>query len=344
MMKNIRTKKFGEKAKKELSRHDIKRLLFVGVFCLIAIFQSGLRDLDNLPRGNDTPNYQYLYENIRNNSWNYLWSNFTFIGTEYTERDAGYPLFIKLTQLVSTDFTFFMFLTAILFMVPFGLLIYRYVKTYMGIVLAFLIYFALFTNIVNSFMRQAVTIGIFLFALRYMIEQNWKKYFGLIAIAITLHTSAIMTVPFYFLPKLHQKRKWVLFAFLLSPLTVYYANSLLSSVVSGTVYGNYIEAEATTPMNYILLFFAISLSAYLYYESLKKVPNWDILICGVVSSIFVMPIIFLGNTMLRISYYFVLLLIPLVPVLIDNIKMKQNMRQAIYVIFISFFLYFIFRS
>lgn len=322
---------------------DKIRCFLVIVFCLIAIFQSGLRNIDNLPTGNDTKNYQYIYEKTSKLEWSDLWSSFIFVGSEYSERDLGYPLFIKITQAVWTDFTFFMFLTAILFIVPFGLLISRYVKSSFGVILSYLIYFALFTNIVNSFMRQAVVLGIFLFALRYVIEKSWKKYYAMLLVAFTIHNSAIVAVPFYLLPKLKQKRGWTLLALSLLPVLIYFTNSFLPYLLGGTVYANYIDAETVSPINYALFVVGVSVFTFFTYKKMGNVPNFDILIGGVIGSLVLMPIVFLGNTMLRVSYYYVLLLIPLIPVLIDNVKMKKPIRLVVYAFSISFFLYFIFR-
>ena len=145
--------------------------LLVSLFCFIAIFQSGLRDINNLPDGNDTLSYRYSYEIVSKTSWSSLIRNFSLYTSEYKERDFGYPIFTKATQLIYDDFTFYMFLVAIIFLIPFSAFIYKYVKTYLGISLAFLIYFSIYTNIVNSFMRQAISLGLFLYGLKYIMEE-----------------------------------------------------------------------------------------------------------------------------------------------------------------------------
>ena len=338
IMKTIRNKRERKKRTKERVR-----IFLIVLFCLIAILQSGLRDINSLPLGNDTVNYQFVYEKYDKMSWSNLWGEFSFVGSDYTERDAGYPLFIKATQVVWSNFTFFMFLTAAIFIVPFGLLIRRYVHSLLGVTLAFLIYFALFTPIVNSFMRQAVTLGISLFAIRYAIKRKWKQYYALILVAITLHMSAIVAAPFYFLLRLKQKREWMFRILVLLPILVYFSTSFLSLLVGGTIYEDYLTSETENPINYAIFIVGVSLFAFLAYNNLKKRHRYDALICGVIGSLTLMPIIFLGNTMLRVSYYYVVLLIPLFPILIDKIKMYYEMRIAAYVLTISFFLYFILR-
>ena len=116
------------------------RILLITLFCIFAVFQSGLRDIKTLPSYNDTPNYVRKYQEASRASWEMLFKNFSFYSSDYGERDLGYPIFIKMTQAIYNDFTFFMFLTAFIFIVPFGMLIYKYVKSFWGIILSFLIY------------------------------------------------------------------------------------------------------------------------------------------------------------------------------------------------------------
>ena len=302
--------------------------------------QSGLRDISKLPDYNDTPVYQAKYNQLLVTPWSSVFDDFSIFSSEYDVRDSGYEVFMKLTQYISRKFIFFMFITAILFIVPFGVLVHRYIKTYLGIILSFTIYFSLFTNIVNSFMRQAVVLGIILFAIKFIVSRDWKKYFLVILIAFSIHFSSIVAIPFYFLPKLASSRKWLLFSYALSPVLFFFKNSLFSFFLTGTAYDNYMSAEAVNPTNYVLFLISIALLSYLFYKDICKVVNYEILISGVIGTMLLLPVIFMGNTMLRISYYYVIVTIPLIPVILDSLN--RNIRIPIYFCTIAFFLLFIF--
>lgn len=319
------------------------RIILISIFCLIAICQSGLRDLGNLSTGNDTPVYQMKYNELLMKPWDFVWEKFSIISEEYSGRDSGYEVFMKFTQLFSENFAFFMFLTATIFIVPFGMLIYRYVKSYLGIILAFLVYFSLFTIIVNSFMRQAVTLGIVLFSIRYVLNRDWKKYFLLVAFASTIHTSAIVVVPLYFLPRFCEADKWLKLAIFTIPVFLIFQRTIYSFMLAGTVYENYGSAEMVSPVNYMALIGSIALLSLIYYNEVKKVRDYEILISGVIGSILLFPVLLMGNTMLRISYYYVIFMIPLLPVIIDHIEISYKTRIILYILAISFFSYFIFR-
>lgn len=319
------------------------RGFLIGILCMLAILQSGLRDISQLPDANDTPNYQYRYEEVSKSSWGELFDVFSVYSSEYGERDRGYPIFMKVTQVFINDFTFFMFLTSAIFIVSLSYLINKYVKSFLGVILSFLIYFALFTNIVDSFMRQAITLSIVLFALRYILTRDWKRYFLLVLIALTIHSSAIVAVPFYFLPRLCGNRKWLLLALIISPVMVYCIRSFMAIFLVGTVYGQYTEEDAENPMNYIMLVYVVSLFVFICFDKLKEIKDSDLLMSASLGSLLLLPITAVGNTVLRISYYYVLFVIVLVPIIIDNIKMHKLIRLLVYTSSTCFFLYFIAR-
>ena len=341
-MKLIKSKNADKKLQKVPFVHD-RRFYLVAVFCLIAIFQSGLRDINNLPDNNDTPIFDDKYHLLLNTPWKSVLSDFAFVSSEYSGRDSGYEVFVKLTQLFVQDFTFFMFLTAIIFIVPFGMIIYKYAKSYEGTILSFLIYFSIFTNIVNGFMRQAIALGITLFAIRFILSRDWKKYYALMFIALSIHSSAIAAFPFYFLPKICSSKKWFTLAFIASPILVSFQRVLFMYLLSGGVYDNYVEKEAVNPINYLLLLVSICLLAFFYYEELKKTDDYEILISSVIGTLLLMPVVFLGNIMLRISYYYVMVLIPLLAVIFD-LKSFKNVRTFLYAFAIIFFLYMTLRK
>lgn len=319
------------------------RLFLTVLFCFFAIIQSSLRDINKLPQGNDTPAYYSIYQIVSNSSWKTVIYGTDFNISDYTERDFGFPVFMKATQLIYDDFTFFMFLTAFIFIVPLSMLIFKYVKSYFGLILAFLFYFSIFTNIVNSFMRQAIALGLFLYSIRYVVKQQWKKYYSIVIIAFTIHTSSIVVFPFYFMPKLSRSRKWLSFAFVLFPVLIYFQSTLFGYFITGTLYDTYLDTEAVSPINYLLLILLISVLSFISYEIIKKVKEYEILISGVIGLLLLLPVVMMGNTMLRISYYYALFLIPLLPVILDNINIRKKPRSIIYALLSFFFLYIILR-
>lgn len=299
---------------------------------------SGLRDLKNLPEGNDTPNNLNKYMIVSESSWEQLFHNFSLYSEDYQERDPGHPIFIKFTQIFVDDFRFYMFLTAAIFLIPFSLLIYRYVKSYLGIILVYSIYFSLFTIIVNGIMRQAIALGIILYSIKYIINSDWKKYFAFLLCAFSIHSSAIIAVPLFFMPKWLTKKKWIILSIILLPFFLVFSPSITAFLASGTVYEGYAEDLHSNPVNYVLLLIlAVSLTI-IYYRYIIKVKDYEILFSGLIGSIMLLPLIWNGGTLLRISYYYYLFILPLFTIILDNIHINKTLRKSIYILFITFFI------
>lgn len=318
-----------------------KRILLISIFCIAAIFQSGLRDIAKLPAENDTPNYFDMYKRMSNTSWRMLIDNFSIYSTDYGERDLGYPIFVKLTQFLCDDFTFFMFLTATIFMVPFSMLIYKYVKSSWGIVLAFLIFFSLYNNIINSFMRQAIALGLVLFGVKYIINSNWKKYFSLLLGAFVIHSSAVAAIPLYFLPQFTNSRRWLMVLLVISPLLMSMTPVLIKVLTIGTVYERYGMDDKLNPVNFIMFLFATALMTFVFFKKIKFVLDSNILLAGMLGTILLVPIIWMGGTMIRLSFYYSIFIVPLLPLVLDRMNIGKSKRSLAYFVGILFFLYMI---
>ena len=319
-----------------------RRNLINVLFCLFAIFQSGLRDINSLPDGNDTPNYLSRFNELLKTPWSAIFKYFSVYNADYDERDQGYFIFTKLYQVFSDNFTGFMFVTAIVFIVPLGVMINKYVKSSIGTILSFIIYFALFSNIVDCLMRQAISLAVILIAIKYILSRNWLKYFGLVFIAFTIHSSAAIAVPFYFLPKFCLSRKWLLLSIIASPFLILSSKFFLSHFV-GSVYEKYINDEGFGVITLFLLLLMVSIASYLYFNKIKLVKDYELLISGAIGSMLMSPFIYMGGTLARISYYYILIIVPLIPVIFDNAINNKSRRAILYICSIGFFLFFICR-
>lgn len=71
-------------------------------------------------------------------------------------------------------------------------------------VIIYLSYYYILHDVIQ--IRVAVSCGLALIAIRYQYERKWLTYFLLIALAMTFHSSAVIFIPLYFLPKKNMNR------------------------------------------------------------------------------------------------------------------------------------------
>lgn len=115
--------------------------------------------------------------------------------------------------------------------------------------------------------RQALAMAIFLYAMKYMKERNWIKYFFFIIIATLIHTSAIVYAPLYFLygRKVNAKLLGTIYAGTVVLLPI--MNKVLVYIVSKTKYNWYFQSGYNMNDFYLLGFLVTSfyLVLFLFY-------------------------------------------------------------------------------
>lgn len=139
--------------------------------------------------------------------------------------------------------------------------------------------------------RQSISIMIFFYAIRFVIEQDLRRYLLLISIASLFHISVIIMLPFYFITKIKFNQKLVALLYIISLFLV--GNSWFMSIMSNviifvgskidilSVYIHYIEAnsyaineERTSSGLGVLI--RIATTVYILYKSeyvLKQQPK-----------------------------------------------------------------------
>lgn len=99
-------------------------------------------------------------------------------------------------------FTVCAFITVCIFFVSF-----KESKSYLISVILFFgagLYFDSFNGV-----RQYIVVAIFAYCLKYIKEQNLKKYILIMGLSVVIHTSALFTIPLYFLNKVKINKKYV---------------------------------------------------------------------------------------------------------------------------------------
>lgn len=127
---------------------------------------------------------------------------------------------------------------------------------------------AIFFNSMNQ-IRQSITMAIFLYAMKYIWSRDKWKYFIWIAIAFTMHTSAIFYIPLYFMYGIKAKPKDHLKITLLCLVSFPIIKRLIILVISHTKYSWYLGSLFDENNFYLLGFlfacFLLFVSYYYYF-------------------------------------------------------------------------------
>lgn len=177
-------------------------------------------------------------------------------------------------------------------------------------------YFMSFTII-----RQYVAIAIVFFSLKYIFQRSFIKYLFFIFLASVFHLTALVALPIYFLSMVKFSRAFALLLVFLS----LFLSPLISNVLESLFpyYFSYITNDASygkSFLYFLLLIFLLLITHYRYIKRKESLFYFNIFTIGM--CLYIVGIQ-LGEVAPRISYYYLIFLIFLIPSVLQNYKNKQ---------------------
>lgn len=181
----------GQINNKEISLQKTNRdvtnnIYFCGIIFITLGFISGFRGGFSV----DYYNYDYLFKLSGETSFYNI-----FFGDN--DLEVGYALLNKLVFLFTSNFTIMMIVISSIIILIY-LKVFREFSDILWMSMLLLVtvgsYYTSF-NTIRQFLAAALTF----FVSKYIYEKNWKKYFFSILLISTIHSSAIVMIPFYFL-------------------------------------------------------------------------------------------------------------------------------------------------
>lgn len=315
--------------------------LFVVFATLNWIVLSGLR---HISIGADTLAYFNSYNRTLWTSWDDLFNNFVEIiihGSEELGKDPGYYLFVKITQLVTHNYQIFLVIIALIFTVPLGLWIYRNSKNPF---ISFLIYSVLFYSFFSiTGLRQTIATSIVvLIGYKYIKERRLLPFILLTFIGFTIHKSALVFFPFYFLANKKVTKKYLITILAIFPLAIFFRAplALFFQDVSGYKYGIY-EGAGTFNFTTLLLLLTI-VGIWKSKTILANNPQALHFFNALIMSVLLTPLTWVNPSAMRVVQYYSIFLMLLVPEIINSFKKEE--RPIIYFIVIALLVILLLRS
>ena len=307
---------------------EIRTFFWYLVFLTSFLF-SGLR----YQIGTDYSSYNKVFDNLSLNDVAFLeFGNYSLM---YLIKlgNGSYQIYILLTSFIIC-FSFFRFIN-----------VFSKNKT---ISLFVFLFFGLFFLSSLNFIRQFLAISFFILAICSLVENNKIKTIFFIIISILFHTSAIVTLPFFLVYKVHVKFKHVIGTICVSMISLKYFNTLLQN----TNYGIYLERVSTINNNIpsAFLFLALILSSSFFIIHILSLSQRSFsdnftLVLLTFSVCCLMPIILFKdlpyNIFLRTNNFFMVSYILVIPSWIASFKslyFKILFGFLVYIILLSYFI------
>lgn len=229
-------------------------LLFVIIVTGILVLVSGLRS-----NVGDTEMYMHTYEILTPD----------FSGGDSYE--PGFILFLKMLKEINTNPQFMIFITALITNVCIILTLWKYSDKYYFEISTFLYISTGYILVTMNGIRQCLAAAIIFSLTPLLIKRKWKIYIPLIILCCTLHSSAFIMIPIYFIVNMKPWSKnsivlvvcTILAMLLYSPLM-----NMASSILGGKIADYNKSTEGGANLIRVAVYFVPTILAYMKRKEL----------------------------------------------------------------------------
>lgn len=314
---------------------DRVRKGYIALVCVMLIFQSGLR---NVAVGPDTYAYSIDFDWVATWSWSDVWSNFRTVYVDQEGKDAGYPLFVKLFQVLTTDYRLFLFGVALLFFVALGRLIYYNTGNIREAMIAFVLYEAMFYPFYSiTGIRQTLAVAFTLFGFECIKKRKFIPFLILVLVAFTFHKSALVFLLAYPLYR-YRHTVWLYWTcFGLLPFLFLARNTIVYFLRDMADYGEY--RMTVFPVTSMILYLVLSVWLFVYYRRIRE-QEPDVQPVYNLFSLTIVCVPLLGEDSLytRLIMYFSIYILVLLPVVIRVFTGQDRKLYTIFILLLTVFL------
>ena len=193
-------------------------------------------------------------------------------------------------------------------------------------------------------MRQWIASAFLFWAIRYIINGNWKKYFLCVLIASTIHTSALIMIPFYFIAKSKPfGKKIMIFSVVIVSISILFLTFLtqFGGVLNGTRYENYttmVEGDDGVNILRVLVSAIPVIISFIFYKKFNEDKDAKILINFSTINFLFYFLAMRATDVARFCIFFDLYNLLLYPKFLKIFNKKQN-YLFIFLLSICFFVY-----
>lgn len=318
-----------------------KRKWYIIICSIVLVFVAAMRSPEwmTYTYNIDTLKYKDRFENVLFMDWNELWHSavlrYTVAGDDF---DVGFTLLLKFFSLITSDFYIYSLLADLLFFIPFGIILYRYCNSMKQLIFAFVFYIALVQSFLISGARQMFALGFDMIALLSVMDKKRIRAIIFFLIGVTLHFSSFLfTIPLLMIwygVKPRMLKILHIACFLVIPVVLMMTNQIIifmGNAVGMDKYAAYGEGSAMGgAITFILLIELLSLFCLVAIKKKDIATNLTLKNFYVMAPLFTFfaPLIYSNGSMMRISIYYHIFLVLLVPYALDCMFQKHNRTFA----------------
>ena len=312
--------------------HRPFRVQYIVVVSILLALQSGLR---NVAVGADTYQYFQRFENIKYTTWESIQSAFVQYYLFGTGKAPGYDILQKSFQFVLPNYQLFLILIAVLFFSSLGYFIYKNTTRISDAILAYVLYSCLFFSFFSiTGHRQTIATAASLYAYEFVKKRKFIQFFLIIIVASTVHKSALIFFPFYFIARLRNVKLFYWAAIFVVPILMLYRVEFLQLLQYYGGYERYEPHEATGTYTFsLMLILVASVSLWRMNQVLKRSEMIKPIYLAFLVALLFTPLTWVNPTAMRAVQYYSIFMLLLLPAIIASFEVQSaRFRQLVYTV------------
>ncbi|WP_074035901.1 EpsG family protein [Exiguobacterium profundum] len=306
-----------------LIRNEIpsRRAWFVSFATIQWIVLSGFRDVTV---GADTAQYKALFLQSQTLPLGAFTDRFFEIVFTESE-DPGFYLFQRLIQYAITDYQVYLVLIAMIFMIPLGYFIYKYSSEPL---ISFLLFSVLFYEFfaVTGLRQTVATALVVLVGYHFVRARKLGWFLLLVCIAMTIHKSSLIFVPFYFLANKQLTKAYLMTMFGVIVGLFVFRNPFFDLLVQVSGYDTYSAMDGAGAVNFSLMLLSVLFVALWRKDQiLANNPSAIHFFNALLLAACLLPLTFLNPSMMRLVQYFSLFLLLMIPEIVGTFERRERL-------------------
>ena len=304
---------------REVSRKKAECVIFSFLWIILSGFRSLSVGADTMAYGND-------FERITAASWSTLWNNLvrkmsgiqSMLAENPLNKDPGFKLLTKAMSLVFPTYRLYLIAVAVLFMTLLGRFLYRNAKDpFPGFILFDCLFYSFYA--ITGIRQTIATALIVLWGYDYIRERKPVPFFLISFLAFTIHKSALCFVPFYFISRIRVNRIFIAATVPAITASFVFRERIMDILSRLMGYEQYNQQYGDSgPVVFTLLLAAVFLFCSIFRKRLaENAPDFQSKYMALTLALFFVPLAFIDPSAMRVSYYYALFLMVLLPDIMD---------------------------
>lgn len=315
------------------------------IFCIQATIQwiliSGLRSTQV---GADTERYRLMFEDTMNMSWSQIKTGILqVVDANATYKDPGYYLVMKIFQIFSKNYNLHLTVVAAVFMIPFGIWVY---KNSENVLMSYIIFSCLFYSFFAiTGTRQTIVTGIIVFLGTELLHK--KKYLAFYILLILLYPIHKSVLAFAIFPILYKRQisnislgiwtiaiglAWIFRGRLMTITSILMGYDQYDQLIEGA------GALTFTLLFMVVLIFGICVKNIVIEQYPSSIEAYNAMFIAAI----LLPMVSINQSAMRGVQYFSIYLVLFVPWIITSIREEQ--RKMVNIIGICLLVFLLIRN